>query len=50
MRPTILDGRGAVHIDRIVNECITNRLDVRTVGIRLYVAALIAEVMDDIQF
>ena len=49
-RPTILDGRGAVHIDRIVNECITNRLDIRTIGTRLYVAALLAEVLDNTQF
>lgn len=50
MRPSILDGRGAVHIDRIVNECINDRLDVKTIGIRLYVAALLAEVLDNTQF
>lgn len=50
MRPTILDGRGAVHIDRIVNECITNRLDIRTAEVRLYAAASLAEVLDNTQF
>lgn len=46
MRPTILDGRGAVHIDRIVSECIENRTDPKVVAVRLEVASLLADVLD----
>ena len=48
LRPSTLDGRGAVHIDRIAAECLTLRQDARTTSLRLEVASLLADVLDTV--
>ena len=41
-----LDGAGAVHVDRIVRDCLARRLPADETRIRLLVAATAAEVLD----
>ena len=45
-RPSILDGRGAVHIDYIAADCIRKRQDAATMSLRLEVASMLASVLD----
>lgn len=43
---TALDGRGAVHIDRIIKECIADRLPRKAAEVRIAAAEALAEVLD----
>lgn len=46
MRPSVLDGPGAVHIDRITNEIVAERPNTSRATVRLIAAALLADILD----
>lgn len=46
MRPSVLDGPGAVHIDRITADCLTRRDPANVAAIRLEVAVIAADILD----
>ena len=46
---TALDGPGAVHVERIVRECIAARTPAPTTAPRLHAAAYLADVLDTLE-
>ena len=46
---TALDGPGAVHIERIVRECIAARTPAPTTATRLLAATDLADVLDNLE-